>query len=310
MWVEFSSNQPEYECSFRFQLISSSSLSSFFFVVVYFFPFDSHEFTYKLWIQFSSQSKLTRTHTHTHALTNPRTFHFNFIMSSSRLNPLSIEFKTTFKINIWINRNRKLWEENARPAIRVSAMFTSLPGLPYLFIIYGARRNATIATRPRPNTSTFVFAVFGFIGYVLVVYIIDSLYTQFYCCSILVLFLFCSISIYSDEQRLSSATDFIEASDCTESLRRRWRAFGYQRSHWMQREKMTTTHEWWWWLLLSGRGCGAASTSALHDARTFMHVVETDERNVTVKSAAVKLMKLLAQQPFLLSFPIVCFNYD
>lgn len=63
-------------------------------------------------------------------------------------------------------------------------------------------------------------------------------------------------------------------------------------------------------IALSGRGCGAAGTSALHDARTFMHVVVTDERNVTVKYAAVKLMELFAQQPFLLSFPFVCFNYD
>lgn len=94
-----------------------------------------------------------------------------------------------------------------------------------------------------------------------------------------------------ERERLSAATDFAEAFDVTESVRRRrcWRAF------WLPLLLLNGMGEWrrrrramMMMMIVSGRGCGAACTRALHDARTHDACGSewwTDERNVTVKFA-------------------------
>lgn len=57
--------------------------------------------------------------------------------------------------------------------------------------------------------------------------------------------------------------------------------FGYQCFYWMEwgnDDDDDARWWWWWWLFVSGRGCGAACTRALHDARTTMHVVVNGEQ--------------------------------
>lgn len=66
-------------------------------------------------------------------------------------------------------KQKKLREENARPAIQISAMFTSLRWAP-VFVYYSLRETERNDTQTQTkHFHIIVFAVFGFIGWLLLI---------------------------------------------------------------------------------------------------------------------------------------------